>query len=51
MSFITKKPQNRGIKSGLPLVVIHSVHFLNKLSDNLSKNLGENYFYHSGFYR
>ena len=42
MSFTIKQSKKEGIKSGLLLVFINSVYFL----DNLVKNLGENDFYH-----
>ena len=45
-SFTIQLPKKKSIKSGLPLVFIDNVHFLNKLQDNLVKNLRENDFYH-----
>ena len=42
MSFTIKQSKKEGIKSGLLLVFINNVYFL----DNLVKNLGENDFYH-----
>ena len=42
MIFTIQQPKKKGIKPGLPLVFIDSVHFLNKSSDHLVKNLGEN---------
>ena len=42
MSFTIKQSKKKGIKSGLLLVFINSVYFL----DNLVKNFGENDFYH-----
>ena len=46
MIFTIQQPKKKGIKPGLPWVFIDSVHFLNKSSDHLVKNLGENDFYH-----
>ena len=36
----------KGIKPGLPLVFIDSVHFVNNFLDNLVKDLGENRIYY-----
>ena len=41
-----QQPQKKVIKSGLPLVFINTVNFLNNSSDNLVKNLAKNNFYH-----
>ena len=46
MSFLIQQPKAKGIKSGLPLVFIDSVHVLNNSLDNLVKNLGKNFFRH-----
>ena len=45
LSFTIQQPKKKGIKPGLPLVFIDSIHFLNPL-DNLVKKLTENDFYH-----
>ena len=46
MGFPIKQPIEKGIKSGLPLVFIDNVHFLNNSLDNLVKNLEKNEFYY-----
>ena len=46
MIFIIQQSQKKVIKSGLPLVFINTVNFLNNSLDNLAKNSGKNYFYH-----
>ena len=45
ISFTIQQPKKKDIKSGLPLVFIGRVHYLNNLSDNLIKNIGKKYFY------
>ena len=45
MSFTIQQPKKKAITSGLPLVFINSVQFLNNSLDNLVKNLAENGFY------
>ena len=46
MSFAIQQPEKKGIKPGLPLVFIDSVHVLNNSLDNLVEHLGKNDFYH-----
>ena len=46
MNFTIKQPKEKGIKPGLPLEFIDTVHFLNNSLDNLVKKLGENDVYH-----
>ena len=46
MSFTIQQPEKKGVKPGLPLVFIDSVHVLNNSLDNLVENLGKNDFYH-----
>ena len=46
MNFTIKQHKKKGVKPRLSLVFIDSIQFLNHLSDNLAKNLGENDFYY-----
>ena len=46
MGFPIKQPIEKGIKSGLPLVFIDNVHFLNNSLDSFVKNLEKNDFYY-----
>lgn len=39
MNYAIKLPKEKGIKLGLPLVFIGSVHFLNNSSDKLVEDL------------
>ena len=41
ISFTIQQPKKKDIKSGLPLVFIGRVHYLNNLLDNLIKNIGK----------
>ena len=45
MRFTIQQSKKRGIKPGLALVIIDSVHLLNNSPDNLVKIFGENDFY------
>ena len=46
ISFTIQQPKKKDIKSGLPLVFIGRVHYLNNLLGNLIKNIGKKDFYH-----
>ena len=46
MNFTIQQSKKRNIKSGLVLVFIDSIHFLNNSLNKLVENLGENDFYH-----
>lgn len=45
MRFTIQQFKKKDIKPGLALVIIDSVHLLNKSPDNLVKTFGENDFY------
>ena len=45
MRFTIQQSKKQGIKPGLALVIIDSVHLLNNSPDNLVKNFRENDFY------
>ena len=46
MNYTIQQPRNKGFKSGLPLVFIDSIYFLNNSLASLVKNLGLNDFFH-----